>query len=436
VLELGLAVGGLALGSAVTWLVARARLAALATLRDELAGQVTRRDTEVAQLRSALLEEQLRRVQAEERAGAERRNLAEQTARFDEARGRLADTFKALSADALRDNRTAFLELAGERLAGHLAPLGQVLGDYDAAVRALEQARQQAYGGLKQQIEALTTTSAGLKDATDGLVTALRVPHVRGRWGEITLRRVVELAGMVEYCDFVEQVTVERESGRLRPDMVVRLPSGREIVVDAKVPLTAYLDGLAASTDEERETCLARHAQQVRQHMNALAGKAYWEEFGKAAEFVVLFIPGESFVAAAAQADQALIEDGMAKCVVLATPTTLIALLRAIAYGWRQEQVAENAQQIRELGQELYERVRVMAGYLDEVGDKLGKATAVYNKAVGSLESRVLPAARRFRDLGAGTGGEITTLQAIDEQPRAIDAPELPRQLDTPGSSS
>jgi DNA recombination protein RmuC len=433
VLELGLAVGGVALGSAVTWLIARARLAALATQRDELRQQLDRRDAEVAQLRSTLLEEHRRRGQADERASAERRNLAEQTGLLEQARTRLVDTFKALSADALRDNRTAFLELAGEKLAGHLAPLGQVLGDYDAAVKALEQARQQAYGGLKQQVEALTMTSAGLKEATDSLVTALRAPQVRGRWGEITLRRVVELAGMVEYCDFVEQVTVEAEGGRLRPDMVVRLPSGREIVVDAKVPLTAYLDALVASADEERGKCLARHAQQVRQHMNALAAKAYWEEFGKAAEFVVMFIPGESFVAAAAHADHALIEDGMAKGVIVATPTTLIALLRAIAYGWRQEQVAENAQQIRELGQELYERVRVMVGYLDEVGDKLGKATAVYNKAVGSLESRVLPAARRFRDLGAGAGAEIATLHGVDEQPRAIDAPELPRQLEAPG---
>jgi DNA recombination protein RmuC len=431
--ELGLIAGGLALGLVVAWLIARARLASLTMQRDERLALCERREAEVAQLRSALQEEQVRRVQASERAGAERRNLEEQTRLLDEARTRLADTFRALSADALRDNRTAFLEAAGERLDGHLAPLRQVLGAYDAGVRALEQARQQAYGGLRQQIETLVMTGTGLKAATDSLVTALRTPHVRGRWGEITLRRVVELAGMVEYCDFVEQVTVDREEGRLRPDMVVRLPSAREIVVDAKAPLTAYLDALAASTDEERGTCLARHAQQVRQHMVALAGKAYWEEFGKAAEFVVMFIPGEPFVAAAAQADQSLIEDGMARRVVVATPTTLIAVLRSVAHGWRQEQLAANAERIRELGQELYERVRVMVGHLGDVGDRLGQATAAYNRAVGSLESRVLPAARRFRDLGAGTGAEIPLLEAVDEQARALGVPEIPRELDAPG---
>jgi DNA recombination protein RmuC len=225
-------------------------------------------------------------------------------------------------------------------------------------------------------------------------------------------------------------VTVNGGEGRLRPDMMVYLPNGREIVVDAKVPLTAYLDAVAGASDDERNAALLRHAQQVRQHMTALASKAYWEEFGKAAEFVVMFIPGESFVAAAAQADPSLLEDGMAKRIVVATPTTLIALLRAVAFGWRQEQLAANAAQISGLGRDLYERMRTFVGHVDDVGDKLGKATAAYNRAVGSLESRVLPAARRFRDLGAAIGEELTTLEPVDTQPHQISIPELPRQLD------
>lgn len=429
--DLGLLIGGIALGGVVAWLIARGRSASLEARRQELRRQVDQREAEIAGLRSALQEEQARRVQSDERAAAERRNLAEQKALLEQARAELANTFKALSTDALRDNRAAFLELAGERLEGQLGPLQKALASYDEEVKALERQRRQDYGGLRQQIEGLATTSAGLQRATDGLVTALRAPQVRGRWGELTLRRVVELAGMVPYCDFVEQVSVEGAGGRLRPDMVVRLPNGREVIVDAKVPLTAYLDALEAVTDDARTACLERHAEQVRRHMTALGAKAYWEEFGKAAEFVVMFIPGESFVSAAVHADHSLIEDGMEKQVVVATPTTLIALLRAIAYGWNQEQLAENAERIRQLGQDLYERLRAMMGHIDDVGDKLGKATAAYNRAVGSLESRVLPAARRFRDFGAGTGAEIPALEGIDEQPRSIEAPELPRQLDT-----
>jgi DNA recombination protein RmuC len=242
----------------------------------------------------------------------------------------------------------------------------------------------------------------------------------------VTLHRVVELAGMTEHCDYVEQVTVEGQGGRLRPDMLVRLPNGREVIVDAKVPLEAYLKGVEATTDEDRQDALARHAQQVRHHMNALSVKAYWEEFAKAPAFVVMFIPGEPFVAAAAHADPALIEDGMAKGVVVATPTTLIALLHAIAFGWRQEQVAENAERLRKLGAELHDRIQKFTEHLEKVGAALGRATGAFNDAVGSLEHRVLPSARRFRDLGASAGAEIAPTKTVDVQPRSLAAPELP----------
>ncbi len=234
----------------------------------------------------------------------------------------------------------------------------------------------------------------------------------------MTLHRVVELAGMTEHCDYVEQVTVETEGGRLRPDMVVHLPGGRAIVVDAKVPLAAYLEATGSSSEDERRDAMGRHAHQVRDHMNALAAKAYWEEFPTAPELVVMFIPGESFVGAAAQADPALIEDGMDRKVVVATPTTLVALLRAIAFGWRQEQVADNAEGIRKLGGELYDRLRTLAGHFDWVGGALGRAVNAYNAFVGSMETRVLPSARRFRDLGAASGAEIAPLEPVEQAPR------------------
>ena len=280
-------------------------------------------------------------------------------------------------------------------------------------------------------METLARLSERLRGETGNLVTALRSPQVRGRWGEITLHRVVELAGLTSHCDYVEQVTVEGEDGRLRPDMVVHLPGGRDIVVDAKVPLAAYLEAVGATSDAERASALSRHAKQVREHMTALAAKAYWEQFASTPELVVMFIPGESFVGAAAEADPALIEDGMAMKVVVATPTTLIALLRAIAYGWRQEQVAANADQIRSLGNDLYNRLRTLAGHFDSLGGALSRAVNAYNGFVGSMETRVLPAARRFRDLGATASEEIPPLPAVEQAPRQPDAPEFPRQLTT-----
>jgi DNA recombination protein RmuC len=239
----------------------------------------------------------------------------------------------------------------------------------------------------------------------------------------MTLKRVAELAGMAEHCDFTEQVTATGEGGRIRPDMIVRLPGEREIVVDAKVSLEAYLDAVAAETEEQRAGHLARHAAQMRTHLNQLAAKGYWEQFERTPEFVVMFIPGESFFAAAIESDHDLVEDGLKRGVVLATPTTLMALLRAVAFGWRQEQVARNAQEISDLGRELYERMRVLVGHLGRIGKGLDGSTEAYNRAVGSLEARVLPAARRFRDLGAATGEEIPALEPLRNDPRALSAP-------------
>ena len=441
----------------VTWLVVRtqagargqaarevlqARVAALEAQTVELRAQVAAGDRAIESVRRELMTERSQRADADARLDEARKNLEAQRQLLDEARDKLVETFKALSSDALRQSNTEFVALARERIESQLeqrqqaidallAPLRDALARYEQQIDALEVSRQQAYGGLREQLETLSLSSAELQRQTGNLVTALRAPHIRGRWGELTLHRVVELAGLVAYCDFVEQVTVDGETGRLRPDMIVRLPARREIIVDAKVPLAAYLDAISAPTPEERATGFARHASQVRQHMTTLVGKAYWEEFGKAAELVVMFIPGEAFVSAAVEADPTLIEDGMAKRVVVATPTTLVALLRAIAYGWRQEQLAANAEQISELGKLLYDRLRTLGDHFNDVGRSLLRATSAFNKAVGSMESRVLPAARKFKDLAAGTGEEIPRLETVDEHPRELVAPEFPQQLST-----
>jgi DNA recombination protein RmuC len=453
VLEATLVVVALFLGAAVAWVAAwthfasrghaerRARDVRIAELEargDELRRQLGEKATELDGVRREIAAERSQRADSDARLDEAKKSLDEQRRVFDEARVGLKETFEALSHQALSASNSEFLKLAEERLGqrqkeidASLTPLRSALERYEGGIRGLEQARDQAYGSLKSEVERLARLSEQLRGETGNLVNALRSPQVRGRWGEVTLHRVVELAGMAEHCDYVEQVTVETEGGRLRPDMVVNLPGGRAIVVDAKVPLAAYLEAMGAATEDQRQSAMARHARQVRDHMGALAAKAYWEQFTTAPELVVMFIPGESFVGAAAQADPALIEDGMARKVVVATPTTLVALLRAIAYGWRQEQVATNAEGIRKLGSELYDRLRTLAGHFDSVGTALGRAVNAYNAFVGSMETRVLPSARRFRDLGAASGDEIAPLVVVEQAPRQPDAPEYPRQLTT-----
>jgi DNA recombination protein RmuC len=416
--------------------------------------QKVKAQTELENLRSALgdsneLRERLKtegelRVEAETRLLETQTSLEEQKKLLEEAKKSLVDTFQALSAEALKSNNQAFLALARstfetlqaqakgdletrqKAIDGLLGPLRESLGRYEHQILEMEKARQKAYGTLDEQLRSLAQANQRLEEETKHLARALSSPlKVRGRWGELTLRRVVELAGMSEHCDFTEQETIATESGRQRPDMIVNLPGNRRIAVDAKVPLQSFLDAVdPARSEEERRKAFATHGELVRVHMNQLAERRYWEQIGPELELVVLFLPGESFFSAALEQDRQLIDDGMQKRVVLATPTTLIALLRSAAYLWQQEQIAQNAQQISELGRELHDRLRTFLGHFQILGSSIARAVDSYNKAVGSMESRVLPSARKFKELGAATGEEIPELEPVDEAARALAAPE------------
>jgi len=301
---------------------------------------------------------------------------------------------------------------------GVVKPLAESLAKLDAQIHELESARQHAFGGIEQRLDTLSQREGELQKETASLVNALRSPNVRGRWGEITLRRVAELAGMVERCDFVEQQSVETEDGRIRPDMIVRLPGDRTIVVDAKVPLTAYLDAATAPSDAERRNAMLRHSQQVAKHVDQLSNKSYWSQFQPAPEFVVLFLPGDHFFSAALEHKPTLVEDAARLKILVATPTTLIAILKGAAYGWRQERLTENAEQIRELAAELFDRIVTMQSYFSEIGRSLGKSVESFNRCVASLETRLYPSLRRMRELGATTAEEPPVPEPVDVVPR------------------
>ena len=449
---------GAVFGGIVGWLLsAQRQTSALAARQIEVESKTRVAESTIAELRSRVEEVQAKlvgneqevrneaklRVAAETRLQEAQTNLQEQKRLLEEAKSKLADAFRALSAEALKSNNQAFIELAAQTfekiqaqakgdletrekaIEGLVAPLKESLKRYEEQIQTMERVRQNAYGSLEEQLRNLSSVNQQLQKETGTLANALKGgPQVRGRWGEMTLRRVAELAGMSEHCDFTEQENFESDSGRQRPDMIVHLPNGREIAVDAKAPLQAFLDAAAAPTEDERKSKLARHAQLVRERMKELAAKAYWDQFNPAPEIVVLFLPGESFFSAALEQDRGLMEDGMEKHVVIATPTTLIALLRAVAFGWRQERITQNAKAISDLGKDLYDRVRTFLGHLEGVGAALKRATDNYNRAVGSLESRVLPSVRKFKELGAATGDELAELGPVDEAPRTLTAPE------------
>jgi DNA recombination protein RmuC len=417
----------------------------MATLNERLAAK----DRELQKLQEAFDKEsaQLSRAKDENAAvkadlEGERRAAQERSDSFKRVTEELAEKFKALSRDALRDNNQSFLDLARatlekfqETAKGDLElrqraidqlvkPLQDSLEKVDGKIGELEKTRAGAYAELREQVRSLTTSQLQLQNETGNLVKALRTPHIRGRWGEIQLRRVVELAGMLQYCDFTEQETVAGEDARIRPDVIVRLPGNRTIVVDAKVPFDAFYESISTTDDAVRLERLKDHARLVRTHIGALSKKSYWETVQPTPEFVLLFLPGENFYSAALEHDPKLIEDGVNQGVIIATPTTLIALLKAVSYGWRQEQMAANAEEVGRLGKDLYDRLRTFTNHFADIGKNLDRALESYNKGVGSLEARVLVTARKFKERGALGGEEIEIVEPIDKSTRALSLDE------------
>jgi len=408
----------------------------------ELEQELKERDQSIGELQTEASNLKAQAATLNTKLEEQQKSFEEKEKLLKDAEAKLTETFKALSADALKSNNNQFLQLAKTNLEKYqseakgdlekrqqaikelVKPLKESLAGVDEKISKIEKERVQTFSTLQEKIAALATSEAELKKETLNLVTALRRPSARGRWGEIQLRRVVEMAGMVNYCDFYEQKSVSDDGRVLRPDMVVQLPNERSIVVDAKTPLDAYLRSLEVTDNSERVAKLKDHAGQVKSHIGKLSTKAYWDQFQQMPEFVVMFLPGEMFFSAALEQDPTLIEAGVEKKVILATPTTLIALLQAVAYGWKQEQIAKNALEISDLGKMLYDRLRVLGEHFTGVGKGLKKALDSYNDTVGSFESRVMIAARKFKELGAATGDDINIIPAVDVTPRQLQTPE------------
>ena len=437
------------IGAVIGWLISQSKSRKKDEAIIELRGQIQTSEKIIAEIRQQVTQEKeeankLQRdlsaaQQAKASAEANRdeavKNVEEQKKLLDRAEEKLTTTFQALSGESLKSNNKAFIELAKGALETVLSQakgdlgakeqsiknivnsLNEALKRYEQQVGALEKKFASDYGSLDGQIKSLIDTNHLLQKETGNLVTALRRPEVRGRWGEVTLKRVVELSGMSEHCDFTEQVSVNTDEGRFRPDLIVHLPATREIVVDSKVSLDAFIDSIAATDEEQRKILIEKHAQQVRTHMKSLSNKKYWEQFANAPEFVVMFIPGESFLSAALSVDHTLIEDGMENRVIISTPTTLIALLRAVAFGWRQEQIAKHAQEIADIGKEIYDRFLPFIGHINKTGEHLSRATESFNRMIMSLERRVMISVRKFKELGATGDTELPEIQPVEQTP-------------------
>lgn len=393
----------------------RASFEALAAGIPELHKEIEARSLTIAQQSRTILEVTNEKEALAATLEAERKAFEDKLKLLGEAKTALSDAFSSLSANALRSNSEEFLKLAQTSV----APIKEALGKFDSKIQALEVAREGAYQGLLQQVSQLLDTGRQLRSETTSLAQALRSPVVRGQWGEIQLRRVVEMAGMLSYCDFIEQETLRTQTGLLRPDLVVKLPAGKTIVVDAKAPVTSYLDAMALEDDGARKAKLQAFAKLVRDRVTELGRKSYWDQFDHTPELVVLFLPGDHFYSAALQEDPSLIEFGVEQKVLIATPVNLIGLLRAVAYGWRQEAIALNAREISDLGAELYKRISDLGGHWMDLGKNLARTVDAFNSAVGSLESRVLVSARRFKELGATPSAlEIEVLERVEKSPR------------------
>ena len=407
----------------------------------DLEERLDRRESQIAALQNEISNLRSRGARLETIIRQDRQALKEKLSLVEGWQNRLTDAYKGLSTQALKENNRIFMDLAQSTLArfvdkarsdmdqralavdNMLKPLNEALERYEHHAKDIERARENAYGELRQQVHHMAAAQDRVHRETNRLVKALQVPHVRGRWGETTLRRVAELSGMQAHCDFFEQPVAPGEDVRMRPDMIVQLPGNRRIIVDAKVPLSAYLDALEATEPEKHDALLDRHAAHIATHIQQLSRKAYWAQFDTTPEFVVLFIPGENFFAAALSRNPNLIEDGIQRQIVLATPTTLIALLKAVAFGWRQQQAAENADTVSRLGRTLYERLKTMTTHLQQMGRDLDRCVGSYNRMVGSMERRVLTSARRFEDLGVvrTDGSPVGLPEKIEQRPRTVD---------------
>ena len=441
---------GVVMGAAFAWQVARAKSAALAERKSEL-------ETELVSVRSQLAQQQSEKsvlaaakAAAEATLDSERRSTEEKLLLLTNASEQMKAQFQVLASSALESSNASFLQLAKGTLEKYqseargelekrekavetmVKPISDSLKQVDEHVRQMEASRAEAYGGLTSQVASLLETQKALQAETGNLVKAMREPQARGRWGELQLRRCLELAGMLDHCDFREQVSVSSDERQVRPDVVIQLPGEKNIVVDAKAPLAAYLGALEAPDEATRKERLADHARQVRQHIESLSSKSYWNQFEPTPEFVVLFLPGEVFFRAAMDADPDLIEYGVSRKVIVASPTTLIALLRAVAYGWNQKNLAESARKISDAGKTLYQRLSAMARNFEDIGKRLGGAVEAYNKAVGSMERSVFPIARKLPELDRSLAADdLPDLQQVEKTPRQLESPDWQLQADS-----